>query len=141
MSSLETIGEPGQLVAVTEFVRKAARDAGFDESEIHPVDLIVEEVFLNIALHGYPRDSPGPVVIECASPESGILTIRFSDQAHAFNPLAMATSAPDLPIEQRCIGGLGLVLVRRLADSVTYKRTDDGNELSVRIAARKPIGG
>jgi serine/threonine-protein kinase RsbW len=138
MSSFETIGEPGNLGAVTQFVRQAARSAAFDEEALLPVDLIVEEIFLNIAMHGYEGRPPGPVAIHCASPGSGVLTIQFQDWAEAFNPLADGNNpALDVPLSQRRAGGLGLVVVKNMAESMSYRRIDDRNELSVRIVARR----
>jgi serine/threonine-protein kinase RsbW len=134
MSSLETIAEQAQLPAVTEFAAKAARAAGFKQDDLLAVDLIVEEIFLNIAIHGY-KDKPGPVTIHCASPEIGVLTIRFQDWAEEFNPLATNTSAPvQVPLNRRNVGGLGLVVVKSVAESITYQRIENTNELSIRIA-------
>jgi serine/threonine-protein kinase RsbW len=39
----------------------------------------------------------------------------------------------DAPIEQRPIGGLGIALVRRLADSCRYDYVDGRNVLEVRL--------
>jgi anti-sigma regulatory factor (Ser/Thr protein kinase) len=127
MSSFETIAEQAQLAAVTEFVRKAARSASFSESDLLAVDLIVEEVFLNIAMHGY-QDEPGPVAIHCTSPEAGVLTIQFHDWAKEFNPLA----AHNNPSPQT-VGGQGLVVVKSLANSITYRRIANTNDLQVRM--------
>ncbi len=137
MTSFETIGEPGSLGAVTEFVRQAARSAAFDEEDLLAVDLIVEEIFLNIAMHGYEGRAPGLVAIHCASPGTGVLTIQSQDWADAFNPLAGDNNlALDVPLSERREGGLGLVLVKNMAESVSYRRVEDRNELTVRIVSR-----
>jgi serine/threonine-protein kinase RsbW len=136
MSSLETIAEQGQLAAVTEFVRKAARDASFNQDDLLAVDLIVEEIFLNIAMHGYKDESPGHVEIHCASSEPGVLTILFKDWAEEFNPLTANNGpAPDIPLSQRAIGGLGLVVIKEVAESMTYQRIEGTNQLSIRIVS------
>jgi serine/threonine-protein kinase RsbW len=134
MTSFETIAEQGQLAAVTEFVRKGARDASFNENDMLPVDLIVEEIFLNIAVHGYKDRPPGPVAIHCDSATVGMLTIRFQDWAEEFNPLA-ADNNPDhqVPLSQRRIGGLGLVAVKSIAESITYQRIENTNDLTIRL--------
>jgi serine/threonine-protein kinase RsbW len=137
MSSFETTGEPDKLGAVTEFVRQAARSVAFADEDLLAVDLIVEEIFLNIALHGYKGRSPGPVAIDCASPGAGVLTIQFRDWAGQFNPLATDPPALDVPLSQRRVGGLGLVVVKRMAESVSYRRVEHRNELSVRIVSAR----
>src|SRR5258708_22957620 len=132
MTSFETIAEQGQLASVTEFVRKAAREATFNETDMLAVDLIVEEIFLNIAMHGYKDGPPGPVAIHCDSPEAGVLTIRFQDWAGEFNPLAADNSpANQVPLSQRRIGGLGLAAVKSIAESITYQRIENTNDRSI----------
>jgi serine/threonine-protein kinase RsbW len=138
MSCFETIGEPGSLGAVMEFVRHAARDAAFADEDLLQVDLIVEEIFLNIAMHGYRGRLPGMVAIHCTSPRIGVLTIQFEDWAEAFNPLAGDRSALlDVPLSERREGGLGLALVKNMAESVSYRRIEDHNELTIRIAQKR----
>src|SRR5258708_40006588 len=140
MTSFETIAEQGQLASVTEFVGKAARDASFNENDMLAVDLIVEEIFLNIAIHGYKDGPPGPVAIHCDSPGAGVLTIRFQDWAEEFNPLAANNSpAHQVPLNQRNVGGLGLVVVKNIAESITYQRIEDTNHLSIRMVRQPSI--
>ncbi|HYL78176.1 MAG TPA: ATP-binding protein [Bryobacteraceae bacterium] len=136
MTSFETIGEPGRLGAVTDFVRQAARRAGFDEEDLLTVDLIVEEIFLNIAMHGYQGKQPGLVAIHCDSSRRGELTIQSQDCADAFNPLNGENQALDVPLSERREGGLGLVLVKNIAESISYRWVEGRNELTVRMVSR-----
>ena len=134
MTSFETIAEQGQLASVTEFVGKAAREATFNETDMLAVDLIVEEIFLNIAMHGYKDRPPGPVAIHCDSPEAGVLTVRFQDWAEEFNPLTADNNpSHQVPLSQRRVGGLGLIAVKSVAESITYQRIENTNDLSIRI--------
>jgi serine/threonine-protein kinase RsbW len=135
MSTFDTIGVPEKLGSVMEFVRQSARTAAFNEEDLLRIDLIVEEVFLNIAMHGYPDRQSGAVTIHCDSPQAGVLTIQLQDWAEAFNPLAGESAPLDVPLSERREGGLGLVLVTTMAESVSYRRIDDRNELTVRIVS------
>ena len=135
MSAFETIGIPGNLGVVLEFARNEARNAAFNDEDLLRVDLVVEEIFLNIAMHGYEGRDPGTVAIHCASPQRGVLTIQLQDWADEFDPLAAASEPLDLPLLDRRRGGLGLVLVKSMAESVSYRRVDGRNELTVRIVS------
>jgi len=135
MSSFETIGIPGNLGAVLEFARSEARAAAFNEEDLLRVDLVVEEIFLNIAMHGYEGREPGTVAIHCSSPQNGVLTIQLQDWADEFDPLAAAGEPLEIPLLERRRGGLGLVLVKSMAESVSYQRVDGRNELTVRIVS------
>ena len=140
MTSFKTIADQKQLASVTEFVRKAARNASFNESDISAVDLIVEEIFLNIAMHGYKDRTPGPVSIHCDSPELGVLTIRFQDWAEEFNPLAADnTPSYQVPLSQRRVGGLGLIAVKSVAESIIYQRIENTNDLTIRMVRQSSM--
>ena len=126
---LDTIATPGQLAGVTRFVRENC--GAPPGSETNRLDLVVEELFLNIALHGSPG---GPVRIICAPDGPGIVALEFSHGGPPFNP---ATDAPepdlDAPLADRRIGGLGLFLVREMAEAVDYRREDGMNRLTVKV--------
>ena len=49
-----------------------------------------------------------------------------------FNPLDAPYPKLDLPIEQRPIGGLGVFIVKSVADSVDYRRDGGRNVVTVR---------
>ena len=65
------------------------------------------------------------------------LRIRFSDSGRAFNPLSHVDPDTHAAIEDRPVGGLGLVVVKRLADRVTYAREGGRNVLT--ILKRLPV--
>ena len=83
------------------------------------VDLILEELFTNMVKYG---DSRGDVTVAIAAVPGGVeVTLVEHEADHAFDP----TLGPDpditAPLEARKPGGLGLYLVRRLADAVEYR--------------------
>jgi anti-sigma regulatory factor (Ser/Thr protein kinase) len=53
------------------------------------------------------------------------------DDGIPFNPLGVETPDTDLPLEEREIGGLGIHLVRRMMDKVSYRRRIDKNVITV----------
>lgn len=57
----------------------------------------------------------------------GRLTVTLTDDGAPFDPLAQAAPDTDLPVEARAIGGLGIHLVRKMMDEVTYQRRGDRN--------------
>ena len=57
--------------------------------------------------------------------------LRFSDDGRAYNPLSHLDPDTHAAIEDRPIGGLGLVVVKRLADRVAYAREDGRNVLTL----------
>lgn len=102
----------------------------------YQAELVFEEVVLNTIRHGYHDEGAGRVIdvsIVCR-PEAIVMT--FEDDAPAFDPREQP--APVLPksLADAREGGLGLMLVRKLASDVQYERTPDRhNRLTVTIAA------
>ena len=82
------------------------------------VDLAVEELFTNMVKYG--RGSRAAVTIGLRAVDGGVEVTLIDRDVEPFD----ITRAPDVdigkPIEEREPGGLGLHLVRRLADRVEY---------------------
>lgn len=57
------------------------------------------------------------------------LTLIYSDDGNPFNPLAADSPDLDTPVEDRDIGGLGLMMVQSMTETQEYERTDDLNVL------------
>lgn len=121
------------LGQATEFAREGARAAGLPEVRWGQVDLVVEEIFVNIATYAY-RGGKGEVEMQYeASP--GMLEVELADQGEEYDPLTLRE--PNLPatLAERAVGGLGIFLVRQMADSVEYRREAGWNRLRFRMEA------
>lgn len=107
------------LATVDEFCAQAAVPAPI----AHDLRLIVEESCANVIRHAYADRGAGELTLELErSPWASRPAIRASilDQGIPFNPLAAPD--PDLaaPLADRPIGGLGVLLLRRLSDEQHY---------------------
>jgi anti-sigma regulatory factor (Ser/Thr protein kinase) len=88
-----------------------------------------EEIFVNVIRHAYV-EKRGDVVVTLAARDREI-EITLSDTGPAFNPLTVAEPDLDRPLEERNVGGLGIVLVRKLMDTVRYERREGTNMLTL----------
>ena len=122
-----------QLQLVGQAIDEMARREQWPEEVIFKVKLVVEEIGLNIIDHGYGQDDSKEMEFRLNS-EDGVLTIEFIDEAEPFDPLSGAP-VPDLSagIEERAIGGLGVHLMREMADEVEYTRDRNRNRLTLVI--------
>ena len=96
------------------------------------IELVLEELLMNAALHAYPKEVQGEVEIGCAT-DRNIFILSFTDWGIPFNPLTHVDPDLQVPLEEREIGGLGIMLVKKLSDRVEYRRERDKNVLTVRI--------
>jgi anti-sigma regulatory factor (Ser/Thr protein kinase) len=94
------------------------------------VSLAIEELVTNCIKYGY-RDSKDHTIDFVLSVDGGTLTMDIIDDGNPFNPLEAPRPDPSLPIESRPIGGLGLHLLRELADDARYERRDSTNRLTL----------
>jgi serine/threonine-protein kinase RsbW len=88
--------------------------------------IVLEELITNVAKYGYTNRSAGMAEVALQL-EAFHLTIEFVDDGDPFNPLA--TPPPDLeaPLEERDLGGLGIHILRSLAEEIHYTRVEERN--------------
>jgi anti-sigma regulatory factor (Ser/Thr protein kinase) len=67
--------------------------------------------------------------------DDGSVVGALSDAGVAFDPTAMAAPDVDAEMDERHIGGLGVHLVRTLAEEIAYRREDGRNIITFRLAA------
>jgi serine/threonine-protein kinase RsbW len=134
--SLTLPAKTESLGAVTRFVREGAQESNLPEARMDELDLLVEEIFMNIARHSYPKDAPGVVSVMYSVSGPGELAVEFGDQGAEFNPLMVGPPDLALDLDQRRTGGLGVFLLKEFADSLSYRREQGWNRLTMGISAR-----
>jgi anti-sigma regulatory factor (Ser/Thr protein kinase) len=101
------------------------------------MSLCLEEMLSNIIRHGYGAETNRPVIVQFTVPHEGYFVLVVDDEAPHFNPL----DAPELPAldpgEPIRVGGQGIRLLRRFADTLEYEPTPAGNRLRVGFRARQ----
>src|SRR5262249_30978058 len=123
------------LGPATEFVRRGAAQAGLTGDRLGAVDLVLEELFANVALYSYPADAVGVVEITWSVPKPGLLSIAITDPGVVFDPLARDEPPVAGSRRDRPAGGLGVFLTRRLLSSLTYRRDCGRNCVRFEISA------
>lgn len=121
-----------QLEPVQMFVLDQLKDHPYSERIRAQLDVAVEEIFVNIAHYAYPKDQPGWAVIRCQVDQDPLrITIQFIDWGVPFNPLAKKDADITLSAEDRQIGGLGILMVKRSMDGVNYVYENGQNILTL----------
>jgi serine/threonine-protein kinase RsbW len=116
------------------FLHAAWAEAALPEEAAFPFELALEEVFLNVASHG-ARDAGHPPEVCITLHRSGsALELVVEDDGTAFDPLTLPDPDTGAALQERPIGGLGVFLVRKLMDDVTYAHTGTHNRLTMRKA-------
>ena len=121
-----------EIRTATDFINRQLAQTGCDEWLRIQVDIAIDEILSNIAKFGYHRENSFATVrFETVSdPRSIVLT--FIDRGNPFDPQTAAVPDISLPAKDRFIGGLGLFMVRKIMDDVSYSYRDGQNILTVR---------
>ena len=94
------------------------------------ISVMVEEIFINIAHYAY-GDKKGKVKVSIDFVDKDVF-ITFIDEGIEFDPLKKEDPDVSLKAEEREIGGLGIYMVKKTMDDVTYKREDNKNILTIK---------
>lgn len=130
MAQLEVTSDKGQLDKVMGFIHGCLGDLGVSEMSMMQLELAVEEIFVNISNYAY--EGTGKVWIGCdVEKDTMSITITFKDSGAEFDPLSMPEPDTSAPALDRPIGGLGIFLVKRNVDGISYRRRDGYNILTI----------
>lgn len=124
---LESIDE--NLTEILRVLDEELESAGCDIDTRYEIDIAVEEIFVNISDYAY-GGSPGPVRIQIEIEEG--VTVTFIDEGVGFDPLKRADPDITLPEKERSVGGLGIYIVKKSMDEMTYRYDEGRNILTIR---------
>ena len=101
-----------------------------DEALYRKLYVVVDELVTNIVNYAYPDGENDYLDVEIMRGEK-LVTIRFRDGGVPFNPLEKDPPDTTLPMSQRPIGGLGILLVIQKVDTIAYEYIDSENVLTI----------
>lgn len=122
--------DTGAIPGVTAALEEMMRAHAFAEDEILDLQLAVEEAVSNVILHGYVNGA-GEITVRCRASDD-MAEVRIEDSAPPFDPLSLPEPDTAADIENRTVGGLGIHLIRRVADGIAY-RYEGGKNILVLV--------
>jgi anti-sigma regulatory factor (Ser/Thr protein kinase) len=116
------------LPQVRSFIDHVGRSYIYTNKDVNATKLAVEEACTNIMRHGYKDYPDGKIKIKALIHKYS-MTIILIDQGHSFDPRTV--NGPDLSeyVRMGKIGGLGIMMIRKLMDEIQYTVKEHGNEL------------
>lgn len=125
-----------RLRALREFLESFCTEAGVAPDHCLRLNLVLEELFTNTVRHGHGGDSSAPVWVTLSG-DSGGVNLTYEDSAPPFNPYGTPPDAPpDTTVKMRKIGGLGVLLTRKLAASREYAYLYGRNRIRLALTLR-----
>ena len=117
---------------VTEFVNSQLEEINCPIKAKMQIDIAIDELFGNIAHYAYnPEMGPATVRVEVTDAPISVI-VTFIDHGIPYDPLKKDDPDVTLSAEERAIGGLGIFMVKKTMDEITYEYKDGQNILSIR---------
>lgn len=96
------------------------------------INIAIDELFGNIAHYAYNPDiGPATVRVEVIENPMAVV-ITFIDHGVPYDPLAKEDPDVTLSAEERDIGGLGIYMVKKSMDEITYEYRNGQNILRIK---------
>ncbi len=96
------------------------------------IDVAVEEIFVNISSYAYePGEGYTTIRVEVTEDPTTI-AISFIDEGTPYDPLAKPDPNLKIPVKERKKGGLGIYMVKKSMDDVSYEYKNGKNELTIK---------
>ncbi len=131
MKELTIDATVGNIDRVTEFVNGLLEEHGCSLKVQMQIDIAIDELFGNIASYAYnPEVGPATVRVELNENPLAVV-ITFIDHGVPYDPLKKEDPDIKLSAEEREIGGLGIYMVKKTMDGISYEYKNGQNILTI----------
>lgn len=116
------------LSAIRSFVSSHAEEEGFSAQKVADIQLAVDEAYTNIIKHAYKNDSNQEVIINLEFDDEKMV-VTLTDHGIGFDVEKYKKPNLKKQIERKKRGGMGVYLIRKLMDEVSYHAKNHKNVL------------
>ena len=132
MKELTIAATVENIETVTDFVNEQLEVLDCPMKAQMQIDIAIDELFGNIAHYAYnPEIGQATVRVEVVEDPLSVV-ITFIDKGVPYDPLAKADPDTTLSSEEREIGGLGIYMVKKSMDDITYEYKAGQNILTIK---------
>jgi serine/threonine-protein kinase RsbW len=121
-------GEPGERRRFVEAFENFCRENHVPDATRQAADLALEEHLTNVLTYGFTADEK-PWISVRLRVEYNALRVMVADTGIAYDPLSRPPVDTTIPLEEKPIGGLGIYLMRKSMDELSYVREGQMNVL------------
>jgi sigma-B regulation protein RsbU (phosphoserine phosphatase) len=115
-----------------QWLRSILASRAVAADRVNDAELVAEELLTNVVRSLDARGGDSRMSLDCELTHTQIV-VTVRDDGPPFDPLSLAAPDLDADIDDRAIGGLGVTLVRQLADSCRYSRVAGHNVMEIRL--------
>lgn len=132
MKQIKVKADTAELDNVLAFADTILEELGCSVKAQMQIDIAIEEIFVNIAHYAYPEAEGEAVIYVEPGDGSSSVTITFEDEGIPYDPLKNEDPDITLSADDRPIGGLGIFMVKKSMDEVSYEYKDGKNRLTIK---------
>ncbi len=119
-----------EIPVLAEKIERLAEEEKLSYEMTMNINLVLEEALSNIIYYAF-SDNKKHLINILLSVEDKKLTIKITDDGIPFDPTLHKEPDISLPVEEREIGGLGILLISKIMDTVKYSRDKNLNILTL----------
>lgn len=120
-----------EIPRLADFVEELGAELELSPAMAMSINLALEEAVVNIILYAYPQDQLHEIRLKVTASAQQLIFL-LSDSGMSFDPTRVPEPDVTLPLEERPIGGMGVFLIRKIMNEVTYERIDGENKLTMK---------
>ena len=132
MKELTIVATVENIGIVTDFVNEQLEALDCPMKAQMQIDIAIDELFGNIAHYAYHPEVGNATVRVEVTEEPLAVIVTFIDKGMPYDPLRAAEPDITLSAEERNLGGLGIYMVKKSMDEITYEYKDGKNILSIK---------
>jgi sigma-B regulation protein RsbU (phosphoserine phosphatase) len=121
-----------QIRKVNDSVESFCGEAGLPASIAQKLGIILDELLNNTISYGFNDEVEHEIQIHIEYADERVV-VKVSDDGVPFNPFDQIGPDTTLSVEERELGGLGILLVKEMTDSQAYQRQSNRNIITLTI--------
>lgn len=124
-----------KLDELTRWLTAWVEEHQVNKPVVYKLRFAMEEIASNAVYYGFPTGTSGTVKVRITVDDDlPVYSLEIMDDGESFNPLEEAPEVdPELALDEREVGGLGVFLVKNLSENCQYERLNGWNHLTIVI--------
>jgi sigma-B regulation protein RsbU (phosphoserine phosphatase) len=127
---LKLINELSEIESITDSLMSFTNGHNIPSRITGTICMGLDDLLTNVISYAYNDDKQHEINVKISLIDKSIVTV-ISDDGMPFNPFQQVSPDVKASIEEREIGGLGVHLVKKMFDKVSYHRNIDKNVVTL----------
>jgi len=117
---------------IEQAISELAEKWDVDEKSLFQLNLVLEELISNTMFYGFKDRDKGSIRVDMSYDDTHI-HVSIADDAMPFDPTIEVDMDKNVNLDERQIGGLGIMLSQQISEDMIYSSTEGKNSLRFKI--------